>query len=78
MMTQEGKEFFEHLPPDEVTEPFLKALVIHPPGSKTNIPWGIYKIKIPPSPIAEKYWPSSYKTLPMFNLEEIKIYYKKE
>lgn len=80
LMVQEGKEFFEHLPPDEVTEPFLKALVIHPPGSKTNIPWGIYKIKIPPSPIAEKYWPIHVNNakIPMFDLNEIKSFYKKE
>ncbi|KAK8885955.1 5'-3' exoribonuclease 1 [Tritrichomonas musculus] len=78
LMVQEEKDFFDNIQYDEVTDPFLKALVNHPPDSMVNIPWNIYKIKIPPSPIAEKYWPSSYKTLPMFNLEEIKIYYKKE
>lgn len=80
LMVQEGKEFFEHLPPDEITEPFLKALVIHPPDSQINIPWGIYKLKIPPSPIAEKFWPihKERAKLPMFDLIEIKTFYKNE
>lgn len=78
LMDQEGKEFLENLQNDEVTEPFLKALVIHPPNSTSNIPWGIYKIKIPPSPIAKKYWPLRKTNLPIFNLDEIKAFYKEE
>lgn len=78
LMDQEGPEFFDNLPSDEVTDPFLKALVNHPPDSQSNIPWGIYKIKIPPSPIAEKYWPLRKSNLPIFDLEEIKTFYRKE
>lgn len=77
LMTQEEKASFEY---DEIVDPYLKALVIHPATSLSNIPWNIYRIKIPPSPIADKYWPliKPDDKVPMFNLNEIMEYYKKE
>lgn len=75
MMTQEGKKFFTKLNDKEITDPLLKSLIIYPATKTTNIPWEIYKLKIPPSPLAEKYFPLSPKA-PMFDLEEIKKSYK--
>lgn len=78
LMTQEGPEFFDTIQSDEVIDPYLKALVIHPAQSMQNIPWNIYKIKIPPSPIAEKFWPLRRNKPPMFDLQEIMVHYKQQ
>ncbi|KAK8892262.1 5'-3' exoribonuclease 1 [Tritrichomonas musculus] len=79
LMTQEGKEFFASLDDNEITDPFLKALVTHPAYHTASLPWNIYKIKIPShSPIADKYWPliDDPQNVPIFDLKNIKIYYK--
>lgn len=79
LMEQESSLFFDQFKNDQKTEPFLKTLIIRPAYSTANIPWNIYKLKIQPSVLAPKYWPLIKPTqkVPMFNLEEILVEYKK-
>lgn len=79
LMVQEGSEVFDDMEDDEIIDPYLKTLITRPAHSTSNIPWNIYKIKIPPSEIASKYWPLIKPGIqvPIFDLNEIKIHYKK-
>lgn len=79
LMEQENAQFFDQFKNEQKTEPLLKTLITRPAYSTANIPWNIYKLKIPPSVLAPKYWPliKPPQTVPMFNLEEILVDYKK-
>lgn len=73
LMVQEGSEILDDMEDDEIIDPYLKTLITRPAHSTSNIPLNIYKIKIPPSEIASKYWPLIKPGIqvPIFDLNEI-------
>lgn len=78
LMQQESSDYFIPFLNEEKVQPFLKTLITRPAYSTSNIPWIIYKIKIPPSKLASKYWPLIKPTdkVPIFDLKEITEAYK--
>ena len=74
-MEQEGSDVFDTEDSREETEILFKWFVVYP--VEERLPFCLYKLKIPPSPIA-KYWPLGAvksKDVPIIDFKEVKSFY---
>lgn len=76
-MHEEGLEVFNTEGSEDITEPLFKNFIIYP-VEVFNIPYPLYKLKIPPSPIS-KFWPlgvTKPKDIPILDVNEVKFFYR--
>lgn len=79
LMQQEGLDVFDTKDSKEITEPMLKDFIIYPVEVDNLLPYCLYKLKFPDSPIAH-FWPlgaTDPKDIPIIDLKTIKKFYKK-
>lgn len=77
LMHEEGLDVFDTEGSKDVTEPLFKNFIIYP-VEVVDIPYSLYKLKIPPSPIS-RFWPlgvTDPADIPILDVNEVKLLYK--
>ena len=77
MMIDEGPAVFNTPGSTDKMEPMFNTFVVFPVDSREDLPWCLYRLKIPPSEIAH-FWPlgaTEVEDIPMLDLSVMKKFY---